>query len=306
MTWANRNDSKEAASARLACVKKFFEIVVSGYGTQPIIVRVKSSLNGCADIIVGTMAQPQFPVPSGKNRTKTGPAADRVSYGMQCGIALRLTQIGLKKLKFTETLTTTNDDANVKFDKKYASWNEVTDTRNNQTFAFVSRVGNIVMLIIFIITDEASRYSTHQLLYCAHKPHDTRRADEPTAMRTFFSDERSPLHQGLCNITAICNGANNKTVLIRRYMNCTSMFGWVEAYPKGAMMLFRCASQHMGQLEGRQRKYWKRLGIFGTGDRQLPEDATFERVESFVYSTATQLGDGGGVQILAASRRNCF
>ena len=57
-------------------------------------------------------------------------------------------------------------------------------------------------------------------------------------------------------------------------------------------MLFRCSSQHQGQLEKRQRKPWKRLGVFGAGDRQLHEVAAFERVESFVHSTVTQLGEG--------------
>ena len=180
-------DDSTSRSQRLQLVRRFFEIVVSGYGTQHIIVRDMSLMDELADIIVDTMVQPQFPTPSGKNRTKTGPAADRVFYGMQCGIILSLARLGPKKLEFQKTLTTKDGDADVELDTSFASWNEVAGQRKVQTFTFLSNVANLIILIIFIITDESSRYITHQLLYWSHKTHDTRGVGEPTAHEYFLS-----------------------------------------------------------------------------------------------------------------------
>ena len=60
-------DDSTSRSQRLQLVRRFFEIVVSGYGTQHIIVRNMSLMDDLVDTIVDTMVQPQFPTPSGKN-----------------------------------------------------------------------------------------------------------------------------------------------------------------------------------------------------------------------------------------------
>ena len=72
MTRKDKKFPGVVTSVRLKLVARFFEIDVSGYGTQHIIVRDKSLLNELADIIVDTMVQPQFPVPSWEELDQDG------------------------------------------------------------------------------------------------------------------------------------------------------------------------------------------------------------------------------------------
>ena len=115
---------------------------------------------------------------------------------MQCGTIQNLAHIGLKKLEFQEKLTAKDDELDVELDSSYASWNEVAGKRKDQTFIFLRNTANIIMLIIFLVTDESSRYITHQLLYWAHKPHETRQAGGPASLLTFYKRRARTLTPG--------------------------------------------------------------------------------------------------------------
>ena len=58
MVRKNNIGPAEAMSARLKLVARFFEIAVSGYGAQQILVRGRSLLDELSDTIVDTMVQP--------------------------------------------------------------------------------------------------------------------------------------------------------------------------------------------------------------------------------------------------------
>jgi hypothetical protein len=287
------------SKSRTASILGFFNSVSSGLDVKStrLIVKVgamaitselkerivKELLPHVAD----GMLAPVFPTPSTAKWLKTGPCHDRLFFCNQGNVLSAHMARGLGKLSFEEKLTIDS----VELDPTYADWNKVAGKKAAISRSFIYNVVSLVMVAVFMICDEASRFLAHRHLHYAFAPYEYT-ASKPTPLQVYANDRRSPIYSALVGLSALLFGIASRLILVWRYRGCATLREWFDSYPEDVMLLFRAATSHAASIHRRQREQMRRFRIFTIGDHAMDDNERLQVTTEFTRMSRSQVGDG--------------
>ena len=284
------------------CIETFFTEVHGGFDLEAthLLVYVGDTtitpelidtiVNKVADCVCEGMLVSQFPTPSDKKWTCTGPCGLRIFLANQGQILGGLLELALRKVSYEE-VTEVDGDEDGELDRSYAHFKACVSKNSKTSKTFLKQKDQLAKLPCLLVNDEGNRHMTHRHLHFALAPLQYNKA-LPTPMQIYTNEKRSHIYQALVGWVAIVRGTATRLIMIWRYRGCDSMLTWFRQYPAEALRVYRASSSQAAIVSTNQRAMLQVLEILSIGDPDMPCMEAVEIIRKFARTRRSELGDG--------------